>query len=609
MFRNLKERFRGNGHGHGNDNDGNNVNGNGPRQQMRSSSSVMQGLEKMKRRSERRHSEKPQIRSFSAPIEVPKPVFSPQGSPRTVSSEVMSSVSGGQGQKYYIYDSKAYLNADKNERFDIFEKPGRINPTSTRYVIQFLINHTRELILQNEDSKQLLQVFKPNLHHFSQKEVVEVRNVLKNLFPHDGCSLKGEELATAIKINFKDKIGTLSMALRILWNQFPLGIVPWESYHRFVKWETENGYPLESFHFRLSKFMPNKDYTFCVFAFLEFILCILLQKNKQLIDKSVQLDLIFTAGPTCFTRERILDTEDDLPPVIRSYHNRGNALYRLFVGYLRSLSHEGKVNDFYLSDIFHIDQYPPTPYRARSSKALTLTIPFDHCNGNDFTSLIYQAATAKQRFYSSKTSFSKVENIFLDQFEDETLRVITTFFSESSNRYITTFDNGFNADVLDSSTGAKQPAKVGDDQYAVATWLQFAKEQNSFDELLGMLEGGNCAEGATLALGGGGMTLQQPMKLNRERSENSKVRVGKMDVTEWIISAWKNEMFMGKVQNALLIKLTKKIGECNWLVITCENPQQQQRSQDGPASSVRGTNANALNDLLDSCYTESVIMT
>ncbi|QLL31064.1 hypothetical protein HG536_0A08810 [Torulaspora globosa] len=596
MFRNLKERFRSNGNGSGN------------KQQLRSSSSVMQGLEKM-RRGERKQKEKPQVRSFSAPIEVPKPVFSPLGSPRTVSSEVMSSVSGGQGNRYYIYDSKAYLNADKSERFDIFEKPGAINPTSTRYVIQYLINRTRELILQNEDSKVLLQVFKPNLHHFSQKEVVEVTSVLKNLFPHDGCSLKGDDLATAIKANFKERINTLSLALRILWNQFPLGIMPWDSYHRFVKWERENGYPLESFHFRLSKFLPNKDYTFCVFAFLEFILCILLQNNKQLIHKSGQMDLIFTAGPTCFTRERTEDPDDDLPPVIRSYHNRGSALHRLFVGYLRSLNHEGKVNDFYLSDIFHIDQYPPAAYTARSSKALTLTIPFESSKGNDFTTLIYQAATAKQRFYSSKTSFSKVENNFLDQFEDQTLRVITTFFSESSNRYITTFDNGFNTEVLDNSENGKQGPKVGDDQYAVATWLQFAKEQNSFDELLGMLEGGNCAEGGTLALGAGGMTLQQPMKLQRERADDSKVRVGKMDVTEWIISAWKNDMFMGKVQNTLLIKLTKKIGECNWLVITCER-QQRQRRGDAPTQSISGTgNANALNDLLDSCYTESVIMT
>lgn len=597
MFRNLKERFRSNGGG----------NSTGSRKEQMRSNSVMQGLEKM-RRGDKSRKENPQIRSFSAPtpIEVPKPVFSPLGSPRTVSSEVMSSVSGGQGDRFYIYDSKAYLNADKSGKFDIFEKRNGINPTSTRYVIQYLINHIRELILQNDDNKQLLQVFKPNLHHFSQKEVVDVREVLKNFFPHDGCSLKGDDLKTAIKVNFKAKIGSLSTALRILWNEFPRGIVPWDSYNRFVKWEHDNGYPLESFHFRLSKFLPNKDYTFCAFAFLEFILCILLQKNKLLIDKSVQIDLIFTAGPTCFTRERIEGSDDDLPPVIRSYHRRGNALYRLFVGYLRSLNHEGRVKDFYLSDIFQIDQYPPNAYKARSSKALTLTIPFEYSSGNDFTSLIYNAATAKQRFYSSKTSFSKVENIFLDQFEDETLRVITTFFSESSNRYITTFDNGFNADVLDNSAGGKKGAKIGDDQYAVATWLQFAKEQTSFDELLGMLEGGNCAEGGTLALGGGGMTLQQPMKLHRDRSENSKVRVGKMDVTEWIISAWKNEMFMSKVQNALLIKLTKRIGECNWLVITCEEPQH--RSGDVPAISAP-SNANALNDLLDSCYTESVVMT
>lgn len=584
VFRGLRERFSSNGN----------------KSQTRSSS-VVQNLDKL-RKKEPKRSTNPQIRSFSAPVEapVPKPVFSPMGSPKTLSSEVMSSVSGGQGNRYYIYDPKAYLNGNKDGQFDIFEKSNGITPTSARYVIQYLTNHIKELILQKEDSKTLLQVFKPNLHHFSHKEVIETKNILKNFFPEDGCSLKGDDLSTAMRLNFKNNIGSLTMALRILWNEFPRGIVPWEAYYKFIKWESENGFPLESFHFRLSKFLPDKDYTFCTFAFLEFLLCILLQKNKLLVDKSVQLDLIFTAGATCFVREPFEDLNDDTPAVIKSYHTRGNALYRLFVGYLRSLNHEGKVKDFYLSDIFHIDQYPPTAYRARSSKALTLTIPFGFSNGNDFTSLIYQAATAKQRFYSSKTSFSKVENVFLDQLEEETLKVITTLFSESSNRYITTFDNGFNAGMLENGQEGEQP-KVDDDQYAVATWLHFAKEQNSFDELLKMLEGGNCAEGGTLALGGGagGLTLQQPLKLNREPSQDSKVRVAKTDISEWLISSWKSEMFMNRVHNTLLIKLTKKIGECNWLVITGE----QSASTTTPPTN----NANALNDLLDSCYTESVM--
>lgn len=582
VFRGLREKF-----GH-----------NGNKSQTRSSS-VVHSLDKL-RKKEPKRSENPQIRSFSAPVEapVPKPVFSPMASPKTMSSEVMSSVSGGHGNRYYIYDPKAYLEASKDVQFDIFEKPDGITPTSARYVIQYLTNHIKELILQKDDSKTLLQVFKPNLHHFSHKEVSDVRGILRQFFPHDGCSLKDSDLSAAMKANFKNNIGSLSLALRILWNEFPRGIVPWESYYRFTKWEGENGYPLESFHFRLSKFLPDKNYTFCTFAFLEFLLCILLQKNKLLVDKSVQLDLIFTAGATCFTRETAESPNDDTPAVIKSYHSRGNALYRLFVGYLRSLNHEGKVKDFYLSDIFHIDQYPPSPYRARSSKALTLSIPFQCPSGNDFTSLIYQAATAKQRFYSSKTSFSKVENIFLDQFEEETLKVITTLFSESSNRYITTFDNGFNVGMLENGQEDEKTPRVGDDQYAVATWLHFAKEQSSFDELLKMLENGNCAEGGTLALGGGGLTLQQPLKLSREASEDSKVRIAKTEISEWLISSWKSEMFMNRVHNTLLIKLTKKIGECNWLVITGEQP----------ASAPPTTNnTNALNDLLDSCYTESVL--
>lgn len=590
MFKGIKERFRNGG-----------VATNKSIDQLKSGS-VGYGLDKLRKNSNKGTSKNStsNARSFSAPVQVPDPMHTATTSPRTISSEVMSNVSVGDGNRYYIYDAKAYLTKDESENFNIFDKPNGITPTSSRYVVQALTNYFRDLMVHNTDSKLLLQVFKPNLHHFSPKEVLEVRGSLMKSFPYDGCSLKGEELVTSIKDGFQNNVVKITMALRILWNSFPQGVVPWDSYYKFIKWESRNGFPLESFHFRLSKFLPNKDYTFCAFAFLEFILCILLQKNKLMIDKSIQLDLIFTAGPTCFVREKYFgdSSNDDLPPVIKSYHNRGNALHRLFVGYIRSLNHEGKMNDFYLSDIFRIELYPPKPYKARSSKALTLTIPFDYTNGNDFTSLIYQAATAKERFYSSKSSFSKVENIFLDQFEEETLKVITTFFSESSNRYITTFDNGFNAGMLQQAGDSNENSKKHDDQYAVATWLQFAKEQNSFDELLKMLESGNCVEGGTLALGGNAATIL-PVTVGKESSEEirSTVRIGKMDITEWIISSWKYEMFMKKVQNTLLIKLTKQIGECNWLVITCE---QQQNEMNANVS-------NVLNDLLDSCYNESVM--
>lgn len=572
-------------------------------------------------------------RSFSAPVEKGKPGSRSPHAPTPIpvatptSSPILDADEFGKGTrtdgKYYVYDSQAHFISKANEAgvFDIFSKPDGINPASCRCVVQILVNYFRDLTSHSRDSKELLQVFKPNLHHFSQKEVIKVKNSMKTFFPYDGCSLKGDELLLQVKISFKENISKVAMALRIIWNSFPRGIVPWDSYHRFIRWENSSGYPLESFHFRLSKFLPDKDYTFCTFAFLEFILCMLLQKNKLMIDKAVQLDFIYTAGPTCFQRERFFASDDEketLPPVIKSYHDRGNALHRLFVGYLRSLNHEGKLKDFYLLDIFQIDSYPPKPYVARSSKAMTLTIPFDYSNGNDFTSLIYQAATAKKRFYCSNTSFSKLENIFLDNFEEETLKVIMTFFSESSNRYITTFDNGFNADIMNSKGqgSGQNPRGYNDDQYAVATWLQFAKEQNSFDDLLKALEssntGGNMMDPGTLALGCGTTpTLGGPNPHKSKTEDNaSSVRIGKMDLTEWIISSWKHEMFMGKVQNTLLIKLTKAIGECNWLVITCEQQQDPPLRMDAPPrlSDDRMSSAsNALSDLLDSCYNESLM--
>lgn len=476
------------------------------------------------------------------------------------------------GGVHYIYDNAAYNTNEAD--FNIFAKPGGITPSSTRLVVQCLTSAFKESISQVGDTKVLQQVIKPNLHHFSKDEVQEVKRLVCKLFPYDGCTLKDQALKKVVRDSFGENVIRLTVALRVIWSSFPKGIIPWESYYKFIKWESQTGFPPESFHFRFSKFLPDRNYTFCTFAFLEFLLCILLQKNKLMLDKSIQMDLIFTAGATAFVRDPSYcsSVNEEMPPVIRSYYQRGSALHRLFVGYIRSLNHERKMTDVYLLDIFQIEQYPPRPYKARSAKALTLTIPKGNPNGNDFTSLINQAASAKKRFFSASTSFSRIENAFLDQFEEQTLRVIMTFFSESSNRYITTFDDGFDAELLQgaSKRNKSHSRKVSDDDNMVATWLQMAKEQNGFDELLEVLENNHMPEGGTLALGAPAATLGPTSRKDRNEDPNSSVRIGKTDITEWIINSWKYEMFMSRVQNTLLIKLTKKVDECNWLVLSCE---------------------------------------
>ncbi|GAV48972.1 hypothetical protein ZYGR_0N03770 [Zygosaccharomyces rouxii] len=475
------------------------------------------------------------------------------------------------GPNHYVYDNAAYDTNDKE--FNIFSKPDGITPCSSRLVVQSLTSAFKESISHVGDTKVLQQVVKPNLHHFSKEEVQEVKRLICKLFPYDGCTLKDQALKKSINESFGDNVIRLTVALRIIWSSFPRGIIPWDSYYKFTKWESQTGFPPESFHFRFSKFLPDRNYTFCTFAFLEFLLCILLQKNKLMLDKSIQMDLIFTAGATAFVRDPSYcsPANEETPPVIRSYYQRGNALHRLFVGYIRSLNHERKMTDVYLLDIFQIEQYPPRPYKARSAKALTLTIPKGNPDGNDFTSLISQAASAKKRFYASSSSFSRIENAFLDQFEEQTLRVIMSFFSESSNRYITTFDDGFDADFLQgaSKRNKSHTRKVSDDNM-VATWLQMAKEQNGFDELLDVLENNHMPEGGTLALGAPAATMGPTSRRDRTEAADSSVRIGKTDITEWIINSWKYEMFMSRVQNTLLIKLTKKVDECNWLVLSCE---------------------------------------
>ena len=430
--------------------------------------------------------------------------------------------------------------------------------------------------------KLSIEIFKPNLSHFSNSEINHCKKVLRSFFPWEGCSLTGNMLEKSIHNNFGDYNNNkhwtrLILSLRILWAELARGIIPWKSYLDFCEMESKKNFPVMSFYNILPQTLPNHDYTCCTFEFLEILVAII-SKIDLVVDKSVQMDLIFTAGQVCFYNDvdlqnHIKDTAGSNPDLIqlgKLYYARGSALFHLFVGYLRSLAEEGKIKDFYLIDNFHIDSYPPHPYKAITQNALTLTIPKFTENENDFNVLMQSAAKSQSRIYSSNHTFSKLENSFLDKFEEDPLKVFETIFSKSSKRYLYKFDKKFDPKLLRfSSTNGFQEGLASideNDQYAVATWIEHCKGQD-FNEFLSVLDDTTFGEG-TLAFDHSSFT--QALKKTSKKENFAPVRVSKMPVSEWFISSWKYETFLEKVHNTLLLKLTKKIGDCDWLVITTD---------------------------------------
>lgn len=496
-------------------------------------------------------------------------------------------------ERYYIYDHSVYTgptddSVTRDMNFNIFDKPSGVTHTSARYVIHYLTTFFKDTVKNSvsnnsEDTdmiKAAMEIFKPNLSHFSHDEVKETKKILQSFFPWDGCSLTGKVLQDEIKNNFTASWNKLILALRIIWSYLPQGIIPWESYLKFSKLESKQNYPMMAFYNFIPQVLPNHDYTCCAFEFLE-ILVTIISKTDLVVDKTSQMDLIFTAGQVCFAKntqltshiESELKNEPDLITLSKLYYTRGAALYHLFVAYLRSLVDEGKIKDFYLIDNFKIEEYPPKEYKPVTQRALTLTVPqFLPSNDlhNDFNQLLKFAAKAQTRIYSSNHTFTKLENSFLDKFEEDPYKIITTLFSRSSKRYLYRFDENFNTDYFkslnqNSRYNSSLQSMGPKDQYAVATWINSCKNQG-FNEFLSVLDDNNFGEG-TLALGHGFPGDFQEQKLTEELAP---VRVSKMNVSEWFISSWKYETFLGKIHNTMVIKLTKRIGDCDWLVITID---------------------------------------
>ncbi|AMD21455.1 HER176Cp [Eremothecium sinecaudum] len=500
--------------------------------------------------------------------------------------------------QYYVYDFTVYRGGKNAQdvsdpNFNIFNKPGGVTPTAVRYVAFRLASLFKEqlnakLTKNNSNDTSMIrsamEIFKPNLSHYSHSETRETKKILASFFPSDGCSLAGELLEQQIRHHFESDWNRLILALRTLWSYLPMGLIPWDSYLSFKRLEEKHAYPMTAFHTYLPQVLPSSDYTCLAYSFLEILVAII-GKTDLIVETTIQMDLVFTAGQICFARDNKLlryrnenDSENRHSlSLSRLYYTRGSALHHIFVSYLRSLMDKGKIKDFYLIDNFNLQEYPPGPYKPLNQKALTMTVPKFLADGemrNDFNRLISFAARATSRIYSSHHTFSKMENYFLEKFEENPLKVIEGTFSKSSLRYLHKFDRNFSTRYFKSLNDKTMWSKAlqnldANNEYAVATWIESCKN-HGFNDFLSILEEGSAPDG-TLALGSPHLSNLIADSQKEELEDIYPVRLSKMSVSEWFISSWKYEMFLGKIHNTLVIKLTKRVGDCDWLVISTDD--------------------------------------
>lgn len=501
---------------------------------------------------------------------------------------------------FYIYDYDKFNDCSLiKPNFNILNAKEQINHKSTRYVIHYLTKELKQRFktFNNKQMDSFYEIFKPSLGQFNDDDIKVANQFLRSLFPFEGCSYTGEKLEKMIS---KVSYITLILTLRIIWSLLPGAILSWESFKKFQSFEKSNNYQnYESFYHDLPKFLQSHNHGCVLFEFLEILLAIF-TSDEYFLDLNNSIDLIFTAGQICFNRDE-LDKEnthtkqndpldescDDLNKLQEFYYKRGYSFYQIFKSYLRSLSKEQSFNNTFLLDIFKIDEYPPKAYKPVTQKALTLKIPFDEENFNDinYFKLISNASNSSRRIYSSNYTFTKFENKFLDKFEFNPYKIVDCFFSNSSKNYLLKFDKNLDfkdfKDLKHDSNHANNHNSKLPNQNPFLKDSTFIKEFNRYGFNLNNLNSSNeffksehpfGREDNDSMVNIDTINLNFNSNLNKASDEvDNPVRISKLDITEWFINAWKYETFLGLLQNTVVIKLTKTIGDCDWLIITADD--------------------------------------
>lgn len=479
---------------------------------------------------------------------------------------------------FYIYDYDKFNNCSLlKENFDVLTAK-QINHNSARYVIHYLTMELKRRFKEitgntkasKQDQNMIYDIFKPSLGQFDDADISEANDFIRSLFPYEGCSYTGEKLEKKIA---KSTWITLVLSLRIIWSLLPNAIIPWKSFLKFENYEKKTNFQnKQSFYQIIPTFLPSHNHCCVLFEFLEILLYLF--GDNYFLDLNVAIDLIFTAGQICFNRNEFTPSknqnDDDLNELQIFYYKRGYAFYQIFISYLRSLSEEPTFDLRTLLELFKIDEYPPKPYKPVTQKALTLTVSSDpELSTTNYFKLISNASNATSRIYSSNHTFTKFENKFLDKFEINPHKIIEHFFSKSSKNYLLKFDKNLDFDnfkVGKDINKFRENLKNGtlfENKELISTFI------NDFSRYGFDKAGGSDPQGQNESFVAD--TINFNFNSNMENVDNNPVRVSKLEISEWFINAWKYETFLGFLQNTVVLKLTKTIGDCDWLIVTSDD--------------------------------------
>lgn len=433
--------------------------------------------------------------------------------------------------RYYIYDKQAFEGSilkDSKEPFDIFAKPNGINHKSCRYVLHSLTKNIKEALEEGESELHAMDFFAPNLQQLDRKTLWRVKFFINELFPRDGCSLKGNKLESLIA---STDLLIVVISTRLILSLLPGGILSWACYEEFTIQDAAADYHPTNFYNIIPKCLPSINHPHILQEFLDLV--VLIWSNTDLGNTNLY-DLLYVASSICFKEPRSFndytyEDDDDYKDIYykkQYYCQRNLAFQRLFSSYLRNILHEGKVSERLIPTTNELDlfRYPPNFYQTEFVEyGLVVSVPKHKLESEDFDfgDIVRQIGASKASAYSFHPLFFD-ESMFLEKLCAKPYETLSANVSDLSLEYLSIFDR--------SST----------------LYDKIKHHDRLFTEVI------------------------------EEDADNSfsmedSVKVSKIVISEWFFNTWKQETLMGKLKSTFIFELKQKIGQISWLVITTDD--------------------------------------
>lgn len=497
--------------------------------------------------------------------------------------------------QYYIYNAKQFDGPVSDEvlvdaGYNIFEvAKGSINPQSCRYVIHHLVLKFKTLLtLENKEFSKVMNFWDNFVQTHSKSKRALLRNKIAQLFPWRGCSLQGDIMDKKLDELFGDNVVDVLQALIMIWTEFPQGIIPWCSFVEFAKLECNAQYPIDFFYKKFPECLPDHDYTCVCFEFLEMLRHFVTTNAFKCKGKVV--DWVTCCAAVCF---KMQERDTERRPFknveewfgVRTKH--GEALYHIFLSYLRSLYAENKLKDFYLAQEFDIfDNYPSgginksglgrlSGEQVETSLCISVSPCIDSIEERSASAcvteqiILHCSQAAQQRRYDAIHTFSNKENDFLNAFSMNPAKVFEHLVNENTIQCLEIFDPYFNKklpfckDLLAQQKNDRSTMREfyfpQDSQYGVASWIDVGFEQDIAEFFLHSLE---------------------YSKANGKKTESGAAFVSKIDMNRWLNNTLEYDIFHKNIASTVLLQFKTRIGECAQLILFLDGEIKQVQPTD-----------------------------